>query len=129
LVQYFHGIILPQKASLTSINTGIQAVFQLPKKPVIRLANGRAAEPINVANPPRQSATPLSDGKTALPRLRPNKMPLMQAALTQPYAVTIPQQNFDTISGSVAKDKGRSFTWLLTEGLRYLRRQAIDATA
>jgi hypothetical protein len=48
----------------------------------------------------------LRDGKTALIRLGPNEMPLMQAALTQPYAITIPQQDFDTITGSVAKDKG-----------------------
>jgi hypothetical protein len=56
-------------------------------------------------------------------------MPLMQAALTQPHAVAIPEQNFDTITWRVAKDKGRSFTGLLTEGLRYLCRQAINAAA
>ena len=58
LVQYFHGIILPQKASLTSINTGFQAIFQPLKMPLIRPVNEQAAAPINVANPPRQSATP-----------------------------------------------------------------------
>jgi hypothetical protein len=58
LLKYSHGIVLPQKASLTSINAGFLAIFQPSKIPLIRLVNGRAAEPINVANPPRQSATP-----------------------------------------------------------------------
>ena len=68
-------------------------------------------------------------GQTLLTRLRPNKMSLMQTALTQPHTVAIPQQNFDTITGRVAKDKGRSFTGLLPEGLRYLRREAIYSSA
>jgi hypothetical protein len=48
----------------------------------------------------------LRDGKTALTRLRPNKMSLMQAALTQPHAIAIPQQDFDVITRGVAKYEG-----------------------
>jgi hypothetical protein len=38
LVQYFHGVILPQKASLTSINAGFLAVFQPSKMPFIQVS-------------------------------------------------------------------------------------------
>jgi hypothetical protein len=58
LLTYFHGIILPQNTSLAIINTGFQAIFQPSKMPLIRPVNEQAAAPINVANPPRQSATP-----------------------------------------------------------------------
>jgi hypothetical protein len=71
----------------------------------------------------------LGDGKTALTRLGPNKMPLMQSALTQPHAIAIPQQDFDTITDCVAKHKGRSGRGLLSQGLLHQCRQTIDSPA
>jgi hypothetical protein len=62
VVQYFHGIILPQNTSLASINTGFLAIYQPSKMSLIRLVNEQADEPINVANPPRQLATPTALG-------------------------------------------------------------------
>jgi hypothetical protein len=56
-------------------------------------------------------------------------MPLMQAALTQPHAVAIPQQHLDTITGSVAKYKGRPGTGLLPQGMLNQCRQTIDPPA
>ncbi len=44
-------------------------------------------------------------------------MPLMQAALTQPHAVAIPQPNFDAITGRIAKYKGRPGAGLLPQGV------------
>jgi len=91
-------------------------IYQPSKIPLIRPVNGQPAAPINDANPPpgnQPLLLRLCDGKTALTRFRPNKMPQMQAALTQPYAITTPQQDFDTINWRVAKCKGRSSAGLL----------------
>jgi hypothetical protein len=58
LVQYFHGMCCHKKNAITSINTGVLAIFQSLKTPLIRRVNGQVVEPIKVANPSRQSATP-----------------------------------------------------------------------
>jgi hypothetical protein len=53
----------------------------------------------------------------------------MQTALTQPHAVAIPQQNFDAITGSVAKYKGRPGAGLMLQGMLNQCRQTIDPPA
>ena len=50
-------------------------------------ANVQMATPINAANP---RPLRLRQRKTAITRLRSNKPPLMQTALTQPHARAIP---------------------------------------
>ncbi len=47
----------------------------------------------------------LCDGKTALTRFRPNKMHQMQAAMTQPHAITTPQQDFDRLTDALRNAK------------------------
>jgi hypothetical protein len=51
----------------------------------------------------------------------------MQAALTQPYTIAIPQQHFDTITWRVAKYKGRPGAGLLPQGMLNQCRQTINA--